>query len=439
MASLHAFPLLAGIDRTGMVGKLFAVRPRALAEAGGFAALRDRLGEDVALARRLRRAGWRVSVAATPAIHGASGRASGSVVARLSRWVRVVASERPWLLPAYPLLFAPLPLACIALLVGVVTHDLAYLVSASLVFAARLAVAKRRGLGLRIAVHDAFLADVVLLAAFARTVVTRSFEWRGRSLRLGPGGRLVRAGQEERSRQRGEQDLRDPTEERRTPLVEQRELSLTRSVDPRELGLDRATLRLESGADVARALERRPEGDPEIRRLGPREHVTNADPHDPRTGRELRDVRRARTQLEGRERRALSPLGIDPNRPARPIEQGRRVPHGACSVPGVVEVDAEATDEPEERKPSKVASIHHRVRVESEMADREPERHERVPPGRVIGDQEQGRVCARPTRVLHSANVDAPERTAQARVCVTGEPTGERSRPARGDHERRPS
>jgi ceramide glucosyltransferase len=66
-ASLHSFGLLAALDRNGMVGKLFAVRRDALEHVGGFGAMVEHLGEDMELARRLRAAGWRDSLAKTSA------------------------------------------------------------------------------------------------------------------------------------------------------------------------------------------------------------------------------------------------------------------------------------------------------------------------------------------------------------------------------------
>lgn len=431
-ASLHAFPLLAHIDRSGMVGKLFAVRASALRDAGGFSALVDRLGEDVALARGLRRAGWRVALAPVVAPTTTSGRLREEVVARLSRWVRVVRSERPWLLPSYPLLFAPLPLAAVVAAFGAAAADAVAILSAGLVVASRLAVAHERGRGALAAARDAVAGDRALLSAFASALVHPTFAWRGRRLRLGPGGRL----REARAREPREEALGDAREPRRPTLVDDLEVGEVRGVDARELGRDAVALLRDPGPRIARGREGRTDRDPELGRLVSGEDVADADGHDARARGEAADVRGSGEELERRERGALSALRVDEDRSARPVEERRGVPHRPRAVARVLEVDPEGADEPEEREPLEVSGIHHRVGLEPQLELGEPERDERIPPCRVVRDEEERRLARCAAGALEAVQEHAPEPPRDALLRLSGEPTAEPARAPCGDHER---
>ncbi|MGK4007484.1 glycosyltransferase [Sorangium sp. So ce1036] len=182
--SLHAFPLLAGLDPRGLVGKLFAVRAGALAGAGGFAALTAHLGEDMELSRRILARRGAVGAAPLVARSLASGRSLRDVIARYARWITVIRAQRPALLASYPALFFATPLiAALAALSAPVAAAPALLAVAiavpSRVAVAALAarVAGRRATLLS-AAADAWLADLVLGAAFLRALSTRTVVWR---------------------------------------------------------------------------------------------------------------------------------------------------------------------------------------------------------------------------------------------------------------------
>ncbi|MCS6900864.1 MAG: glycosyltransferase [Polyangiaceae bacterium] len=195
-SSLHAFPVLSGIDRAGMVGKLFAVKRTALEAVGGFEALTDVLGEDMELARRLAGRGFRVEVVPLLARSLAVGRSVGAAVERYTRWLQVIRAQRPALLLTYPLLFFPtLPLLLLS--VAAPLHPWVAWTTAVLALAGRLWVAMvarilvdrsapRGGLGV-----DVMLADLLLMASFVRALSRRTVEWRGRTLAITPRGRLV--------------------------------------------------------------------------------------------------------------------------------------------------------------------------------------------------------------------------------------------------------
>jgi ceramide glucosyltransferase len=191
-ASLHAFPVLAGLDGDGMVGKLFAVRRDALESVGGFGAFVSVLGEDVELARSLREEGFTVEVLPFVARARVQGRSIESVVGRFGRWLTVVRAQRPALLASYPLLFsATLPIFALGLALGP-----SWLTAGALLTTA----GGRWGVG-RFASHVAgvrtpsfawmLAADALLLGALVRALSTRTVEWRGRKLAIGRKGALL--------------------------------------------------------------------------------------------------------------------------------------------------------------------------------------------------------------------------------------------------------
>jgi ceramide glucosyltransferase len=420
-ASLHAFPLLAGIDRTGMVGKLFAVRARALADAGGFASLVDRLGEDVALARALRTAGWKVRVASVVAPSTASGRSAPEVIARLARWVQVVRSERPWLLPSYPLLFAPTPLAIAALASGLGLGDRILTAAGALALVSRLAVAGG-------SVRDVVVGDAALLVAFARALSSSTFTWRGRRLRIGRGGRL----QEEGAGEERQDPFRRAGHEGRTTRMDQLEVVGRSEVDASELARDGVSLQL----DVVRSA-RLADRDPELGRLRAPEHVTHPDGQHASGLRPSSDVRGAGPEIERRERGALSALGVDPHGAPWTIEEARGVAHGLRAVARIIEAHAERSDEREERDALEVSGIHHRVGFEVEKVGDE-QSDERVPPRRVIRDDEQRSIGRRGTCAFSAVDEHPTEGRPDARACLGREPAVEEGRSPRGDHRRTP-
>lgn len=183
-ASLHAFPLLAGLDPRGLVGKLFAVKRGALAAIGGFDAFTAHLGEDMEIARRLLARGGAIAVARVVARSVASGRSWDQAVGRFARWLGVIRAQRPLLLTSYPALFFATPtIVAIATIAAPGAPSIAH---AAIVIAvvSRVAVAlaaaraSGRPVGLARAVAESALADALLAAAFARCLCTRRIVWR---------------------------------------------------------------------------------------------------------------------------------------------------------------------------------------------------------------------------------------------------------------------
>lgn len=191
--SLHAFPLLAPLDPSGLVGKLFAIRRSDLEALGGFAALGNFLGEDMELARRLRVSGKRVHVAPFIAEAFPEGRSVAAVVARYARWIAVIRLQRPALLASYPLLLAGFPLLAVACIAFGAWGPLAFATGTRL--AVSLAARRHRPqtqffVFLANAVVDTLIADVVLLVAWGRALTAAQISWRG-NRRAFAGGQLT--------------------------------------------------------------------------------------------------------------------------------------------------------------------------------------------------------------------------------------------------------
>ncbi len=188
-ATLQAFPLLAVLDRRGMVGKLVAVDRATLDAIGSFDALAGSLGEDVELASRLRARGASVVVAGV-----ARSRPRGvdlrRALERFVRWLLVVRAQRPWLLVTYPLFFFPaIPCALAAMASGGASGRIA----ASAFLLARFAVARfatpraLRETSATEAVVEGLAGDVMLAVAFARALASPRVRWAGTTLRVTAG------------------------------------------------------------------------------------------------------------------------------------------------------------------------------------------------------------------------------------------------------------
>jgi ceramide glucosyltransferase len=195
-ASLHAFPLLAGLDRAGLVGKLFAVRRDALCETGGFEALVSFLGEDMELGRRLRALGCTIEAAPIVAHSFASGRTWAQVESRFGRWITVIRAQRPALLVSYPGVFFPMAPIVILAVVGGTAAPICAAIAAAFAISTRLAVAgvatraTGRSLAIPRLIADVLLADALLACAFVRAMRSRRVVWRDVALAVDPGGVL---------------------------------------------------------------------------------------------------------------------------------------------------------------------------------------------------------------------------------------------------------
>ena len=195
-SSLHAFPLLAGIDPAGLVGKFFILRATSIKDIGGLDQFVDFLGEDAALSRQLRSAAWQVVPSAQLVPAYASGADVTTAVARFARWMTVIRAQRPWLLLSYPIFFFPsFGLAAFALM-GLAAQPFVSGASLILAVVGRLVVATgaRHFAGLSSHVGPALTnelwAEWILLRSFGRALRSRQVLWRGQALRITADGRL---------------------------------------------------------------------------------------------------------------------------------------------------------------------------------------------------------------------------------------------------------
>lgn len=176
-----------------MAGALCAYRRQALSAIGGLAGVRDCLGEDNELARRLSAAGYGVALSPRPARCFDAGRDAAAAIARVARWLTVVRAQRPQLFLSYPLLVAATPIFIV--LAGLVRSPvLVAFTAVLLLLRIVLSVALRRFFGLRrgplSALIDVLCGESLLLVGFVRAVLSRRIQWRGHPFVVERGGRL---------------------------------------------------------------------------------------------------------------------------------------------------------------------------------------------------------------------------------------------------------
>ena len=191
-ASLHSFALLRGLDPRGVVGKVLAVKPRALAEVGGWGSLGQVLGEDMELGRRLRAAAWRVVSVGLAARARPAPRSLRQVLQRWQRWLWVVRAQRPGLLWSYPLIFcSTLPLLGLCASLSAAAPRGALLL-AVLVLGTRWRVARAAEActGWRSHGWDWLWADLLLAIAWCGVLGRRRVRWRARTLHIDLRGQL---------------------------------------------------------------------------------------------------------------------------------------------------------------------------------------------------------------------------------------------------------
>ena len=196
LGSFHAFPLIALLDKGALVGKVSAMRREALEAIGGFEALGHVLGEDLELAAVLKRRGWLTRTVPRAARSAARGRSLREVFNRFARWTLVTKHQRTRLIPSYPFIFFPLPLALVLAGCTDVPENgilLAIVAVTRMIVAALGAVRGGRPSRMVRMMLLAPVADALLAAAWGTALVTRRFTWRGNVLRFRSDGSLERA------------------------------------------------------------------------------------------------------------------------------------------------------------------------------------------------------------------------------------------------------
>ncbi|MCU0662955.1 MAG: glycosyltransferase [Myxococcota bacterium] len=199
--SLHSFPLLRFLDRSLMVGKLFAIRGDVLALMGGFESMTDYLGEDIRLSTAILELGLRHCPSDQIVVSTAGPKSLAETIERQLRWMMVVKAQRRRLLLSYPLFFAPSAFVLVFAALGALLAPVywqAAVATLLLLVTGRMATAAaaRSFCGCRLRLLsllvDVILSEAVVLGALVKVIGKREISWRGVRLRLGQDGRLER-------------------------------------------------------------------------------------------------------------------------------------------------------------------------------------------------------------------------------------------------------
>lgn len=181
---------VAGID--AVVGKSMLIRKQALADIGGLRAVRNVLAEDQLIAQKMLLAGWRARLVGEP-VHNVNERWSvRRLIERHSRWARIRIRLVPW---SYPLEIVVNPVAVAVLLALFGASDPVWLVLGAAAGKTALDVLASWGVrGELPAKGWVFLTplkDLLMLGIWFVPFWSSRVEWRGNSLRVTKGTRLV--------------------------------------------------------------------------------------------------------------------------------------------------------------------------------------------------------------------------------------------------------
>lgn len=195
-ASHVAGKMLLGLDF--VMGGSEAIRRDVLARLGGFEAYKDVLAEDYLLGRDVARLGYRVATGRLPVLNVSPKRSLGSFGDRFARWGTMQATATATPLPAVALaILNPIALAALSWALAPSDSRPAALRRLAWVTAGKIALdlSNAKALGVEpLGVAEALavpVKDAVLFGSWARGLVTREVDWRGKKARVsGPDTRL---------------------------------------------------------------------------------------------------------------------------------------------------------------------------------------------------------------------------------------------------------
>lgn len=203
-ASPHAFYTLKALadftrGERPVVGSLVCFRKHTLDAFGGYRQLSGHIGDDLELGRQMERLGLRVVVSPETAACPHPDLDMSSLFQKLHRWIVVGGAYGAWRLFSYPLLLAPLPLIGLLWSLSVVRGEQAplwmsafplILLGWRLLFGLWVGLFYRR----RPSLLDPLLLlgwDFILVLASLKAMLSSEVLWRGRRLRIRPGGGIL--------------------------------------------------------------------------------------------------------------------------------------------------------------------------------------------------------------------------------------------------------
>lgn len=179
-----------------VVGKSMALRRSTLEALGGFHAVRNHLAEDFVLGRWVKqRLGQRIVIADSPVYNVSQHKSVRTFFKRYVRWSIIHHTCIPTPLYLAQSLLNPLPWALLGALLAPSLQALGLVATVALLkVLADTAIFRVMRPGQRTdwrVVPAILLKDVLLFAAWANGLFSRSVDWRGNSLRVMAGSRLI--------------------------------------------------------------------------------------------------------------------------------------------------------------------------------------------------------------------------------------------------------
>lgn len=178
-----------------VVGKLMALRRGDLSRLGGFQAYANVLAEDYVIGTDvISKLGKRVAIGRCPVLNVAVHRSVKSFFRRYLRWGVIHRTSISLPVSLGQSLLNPWPLSLLALAASP-SRPMLLCVAGTLVAKAALDVSTARqlgckNLGLKV-IPAVALKDVLLFAAWANGLVSRTIDWRGHRLKVASGSRLI--------------------------------------------------------------------------------------------------------------------------------------------------------------------------------------------------------------------------------------------------------
>lgn len=183
-----------------VLGGSQALRREVLNQLGGFERYKDVLAEDYLIGRDVARLGWHIETGRLPVFNTAPRRTVGSFHDRFARWGTMQATAMGSPLPAVALgLFNPIALAGLAAVLapaGAATSAALGALGAITAGKVALDMSTAKAVGVRpLGLREAAaipIKDAVVFGAWAKGLVNREVDWRGKKFKVSAGTQLSR-------------------------------------------------------------------------------------------------------------------------------------------------------------------------------------------------------------------------------------------------------